>query len=152
MGRQGYQKVRVNWQLNEMRMAAIHSLLRSHLFIDSFSRFIKGFITRNQPACIDNSEYLAYVRQNYLTRLRESLPKTVLEKDSWLTPPPIMQEVSGTFLPFNKGILQYHSNEDPFLLHLCLFTLYKRNGFITLATVWLWQFCIQKRGITWQWH
>uniref|UniRef100_A0A3B4XJS2 Unconventional myosin-Ih-like n=1 Tax=Seriola lalandi dorsalis TaxID=1841481 RepID=A0A3B4XJS2_SERLL len=57
-------------------------------------KFIKGFMTRNQPACIDNSEYLAYVRQNYLTRLRENLPKTVLEKDFWLTPPPIMHEVS----------------------------------------------------------
>uniref|UniRef100_A0A3B5APN7 Unconventional myosin-Ih-like n=1 Tax=Stegastes partitus TaxID=144197 RepID=A0A3B5APN7_9TELE len=55
-------------------------------------KFIKGFMTRNQPACNDNSEYLAYVRQNYLTRLKENLPKTVLEKDSWLTPPPIMQE------------------------------------------------------------
>ncbi|XP_035464320.2 unconventional myosin-Ih isoform X1 [Scophthalmus maximus] len=57
-------------------------------------KFIKGFMTRNQPACSENTEYLAYVRQNYLTRLKENLPKTVLEKDSWLTPPPIMQEVS----------------------------------------------------------
>lgn len=57
-------------------------------------KFIKGFMTRHQPACVDNSEYLAYVRQNYLTRLKDNLPKTVLEKDSWLTPPPIMQEVS----------------------------------------------------------
>ncbi|MED6290783.1 Unconventional myosin-Ih [Characodon lateralis] len=57
-------------------------------------KFIKGFMTRNQPACIDNSEYLAYVRQNYLTRLKENLPKTVLEMDSWLTPPPILKEVS----------------------------------------------------------
>ncbi|KAM4532820.1 unconventional myosin-Ih isoform 2-T2 [Fundulus diaphanus] len=57
-------------------------------------RFIKGFMTRNQPACIDNSEYLAYVRQNYLTRLKENLPKTVLETASWLTPPPILKEAS----------------------------------------------------------
>ncbi|KAF7217069.1 transcript variant X1 [Nothobranchius furzeri] len=57
-------------------------------------RFIKGFMTRNQPACIDNSEYLAYVRQSYLTRLKETLPKTVLEKDCWLTPPPVMRECS----------------------------------------------------------
>uniref|UniRef100_H3CUJ6 Myosin IHb n=1 Tax=Tetraodon nigroviridis TaxID=99883 RepID=H3CUJ6_TETNG len=57
-------------------------------------RFIKGFIMRNQPMCIDNSEYLAYVRHSYLARLRENLPKTVLEKDSWLTPPPVMQEAS----------------------------------------------------------
>ncbi|XP_076020339.1 unconventional myosin-Ih [Genypterus blacodes] len=57
-------------------------------------KFIKGFMTRNQPACVENSEYLAYVRQSYISRLKENLPKTVLEKDAWLTPPPIMQEVS----------------------------------------------------------
>lgn len=56
---------------------------------------------RNQPLCTENSEYLEYVRHSYLTRLRENLPQTVLEKDSWLTPPPVMQEVSnsqGSFL------------------------------------------------------
>lgn len=56
-------------------------------------------MTRNEPACIDNSEYLAYVRQNYLSRLKENLPKTVLEKDSWLTPPPVMREVSSSIQP-----------------------------------------------------
>lgn len=59
-------------------------------------------MTRNQPSCVDNSEYLAYVRQNYLTRLAENLPKTVLEKDHWLTAPPIMQEVSAMFALPNK--------------------------------------------------
>nr|XP_057907125.1 unconventional myosin-Ih isoform X2 [Doryrhamphus excisus] len=57
-------------------------------------RFIKGFMTRNEPASVDNREYLAYVRQNYLTRLKENLPKTVLEKDSWPTPPPVLREAS----------------------------------------------------------
>ncbi|KAI4816741.1 hypothetical protein KUCAC02_009054 [Chaenocephalus aceratus] len=57
-------------------------------------KFIKGFMTRNQAVSIDNIEYLAYVRQNYLTRLKDNLPKTVLEKDSWLTSPPIMQEAA----------------------------------------------------------
>ncbi|CAL8321088.1 unnamed protein product [Lota lota] len=57
-------------------------------------RFIKGFMTRNQPACNDNTEYLAFVRQNYLTRLKGNLPKTVLDKNSWPTPPPIMQETA----------------------------------------------------------
>uniref|UniRef100_A0A3P9PA17 Unconventional myosin-Ih-like n=1 Tax=Poecilia reticulata TaxID=8081 RepID=A0A3P9PA17_POERE len=61
-------------------------------------KFIKGFMTRNQPACIDNSEYLAYVRQNYLTRLKENLPKSVLDMDSWLTPPPILKEVNELFM------------------------------------------------------
>ncbi|XP_035246773.1 unconventional myosin-Ih isoform X2 [Anguilla anguilla] len=57
-------------------------------------RFIKGFMTRNQPAGVDNSEYLAFVRQNYLLRLRDNLPKSILERNAWLTPPPIMQEAS----------------------------------------------------------
>uniref|UniRef100_A0A674ESU7 Myosin IH n=1 Tax=Salmo trutta TaxID=8032 RepID=A0A674ESU7_SALTR len=57
-------------------------------------RFIKGFMTRNQPACVDNTEYLAFVRQNYLTRLKENLPKTVLDKNTWLTPPPIMDSLT----------------------------------------------------------
>uniref|UniRef100_A0A3P8WJA1 Myosin IH n=1 Tax=Cynoglossus semilaevis TaxID=244447 RepID=A0A3P8WJA1_CYNSE len=57
-------------------------------------KFIKGFMTRHQPIGADNSEYLMYVRQNYLTRLKDNLPKTVLHRDAWLTPPPIMHEVS----------------------------------------------------------
>lgn len=55
-------------------------------------------MTRNQAVSVDNIEYLAYVRQNYLTRLKDNLPKTVLEKDSWLTSPPIMQEVGDYIL------------------------------------------------------
>lgn len=69
-----------------------------------FDRFIKGFMTRNQPACFDNSEYLVYVRQNYLTRLKENLPKSVLDMDSWLTPPPILKEVNELFM-FLKNAL-----------------------------------------------
>ncbi|XP_057215605.1 unconventional myosin-Ih isoform X2 [Triplophysa rosa] len=57
-------------------------------------KFIKGFMNRNQPVSMDNSEYLAFVRQSYLTRLKENLPKSVFDKSTWLTPPPIMQEAS----------------------------------------------------------
>ncbi|KAL6463638.1 hypothetical protein MHYP_G00280290 [Metynnis hypsauchen] len=57
-------------------------------------KFIKGFMNRNQPVSLDNSDYLAFVRQSYLTRLKENLPKSVLDKTSWLMPPPIMQEAS----------------------------------------------------------
>uniref|UniRef100_A0A3Q3FUC3 Myosin IHb n=1 Tax=Labrus bergylta TaxID=56723 RepID=A0A3Q3FUC3_9LABR len=71
-------------------------------------KFIKGFMTRNEPSCNDNSEYLAYVRQNYLIRLRENLPKTVLEKDCWLTPPPIMKEVGDTFFNTNYFRCSYN--------------------------------------------
>uniref|UniRef100_A0A671P0X5 Unconventional myosin-Ih-like n=1 Tax=Sinocyclocheilus anshuiensis TaxID=1608454 RepID=A0A671P0X5_9TELE len=61
-------------------------------------KFIKGFMNRNQPVSMDNSEYLAFVRQSYLTRLKDNLPKSVLDKTTWLTPPPIMQEVASVFL------------------------------------------------------
>ncbi|XP_072548925.1 unconventional myosin-Ih [Salminus brasiliensis] len=57
-------------------------------------KFIKGFMNRNQPVSMDNSEYLAFVRQSYLSRLKENLPTSVLDKASWLTPPPIMREAS----------------------------------------------------------
>ncbi|KAG7272857.1 LOW QUALITY PROTEIN: hypothetical protein CRUP_029297 [Coryphaenoides rupestris] len=57
-------------------------------------RFIKGFMTRNQPACNDNTEYLAFVRHSYLSRLRDNLPRSVVDRSAWPTPPPIMQEAS----------------------------------------------------------
>uniref|UniRef100_A0A671NWV0 Unconventional myosin-Ih-like n=1 Tax=Sinocyclocheilus anshuiensis TaxID=1608454 RepID=A0A671NWV0_9TELE len=63
-------------------------------FFSQSCRFIKGFMNRNQPVSMDNSEYLAFVRQSYLTRLKDNLPKSVLDKTTWLTPPPIMQEAS----------------------------------------------------------
>lgn len=93
--------------------------MRDYPSIDLCSRFIKGFITRNQPSCIDNTEYLAYVRQNYLMRLKDSLPKTVLEKDSWLTPPPIMQEVSDAFFFFFFTVVTHQSCEITHL-QMCL--------------------------------
>uniref|UniRef100_A0A4W6GC86 Myosin IH n=1 Tax=Lates calcarifer TaxID=8187 RepID=A0A4W6GC86_LATCA len=57
-------------------------------------QFIKGYMTRGQAKTTDNSEYLAFVRQNYLNRLKENLPKTVLDKTTWLSPPPVLVETS----------------------------------------------------------
>uniref|UniRef100_A0A3B4YXB0 Myosin IH n=1 Tax=Seriola lalandi dorsalis TaxID=1841481 RepID=A0A3B4YXB0_SERLL len=57
-------------------------------------RFIKGYMTRGQAKTTDNSEYLAFVRQNYLNRLKEKLPKTVLDKTSWQAPPAVLAETS----------------------------------------------------------
>ncbi|CAB1319438.1 unnamed protein product, partial [Coregonus sp. 'balchen'] len=57
-------------------------------------KFIKGYMTRGEAKTTDNSEYLAFVRQNYLNRLKDNLPKTVLDKTSWLTPPPVLTEAS----------------------------------------------------------
>ncbi|XP_009299653.1 unconventional myosin-Ih isoform X1 [Danio rerio] len=57
-------------------------------------KFIKGYLTRREAKTTDNSEYLAFVRQSYLNRLKANLPKTVLDKTTWLTPPPVMTETS----------------------------------------------------------
>lgn len=58
-----------------------------------YPRFIKGYMARGEAKTTDNSEYLAFVRQNYLNRLKDNLPKMVLDKTSWLTPPPVLTEV-----------------------------------------------------------
>uniref|UniRef100_A0A8D3AQU9 Myosin IH n=1 Tax=Scophthalmus maximus TaxID=52904 RepID=A0A8D3AQU9_SCOMX len=57
-------------------------------------QFIKGYMTRGQAKITDNSEYLAFVRQNYLNRLKDNLPKTVLDKTTWLSPPSVLTEAS----------------------------------------------------------
>ncbi|XP_028312555.1 unconventional myosin-Ih isoform X3 [Gouania willdenowi] len=55
-------------------------------------KFIKGYMTRGEAKSTDNSEYLAFVRQNYLNRLKNNLPKTVLDKTTWITPPQVVAE------------------------------------------------------------
>ncbi|TNN26234.1 Unconventional myosin-Ih [Liparis tanakae] len=57
-------------------------------------RFIKGYMTRGHAKNTDNSEYLAFVRQNYLSRLKGNLPQTVLDKTTWQTPPAVLAETS----------------------------------------------------------
>ncbi|KAG7490601.1 unconventional myosin-Ih [Solea senegalensis] len=57
-------------------------------------KFIKGYMTRGEAKSTDNSEYLAFVRQNYLNRLKANLPKTVLDKTSWVHPPAVVAESS----------------------------------------------------------
>uniref|UniRef100_A0AAY4B846 Myosin IHb n=1 Tax=Denticeps clupeoides TaxID=299321 RepID=A0AAY4B846_9TELE len=98
-------------------------------------KFIKGFMTRNQPACMDNSEYLAFVRQNYLTRLKDNLPKSILQRNAWLTAPPIMQEVQRSVTK-HLGTSQMPLSSWFIVLtrNLCSVTIvpvikYDRNGF-----------------------
>ncbi|XP_023199812.1 unconventional myosin-Ih-like isoform X2 [Xiphophorus maculatus] len=57
-------------------------------------KFIKAYINRGEAKSTDNSEYLAFVRQSYLNRLKNNLPKTVLDKTTWLTPPAVLTEAS----------------------------------------------------------
>lgn len=56
-------------------------------------RFINGYINRREAKTTDNTEYLAFVRQSYLNRLKLKLPQTVLDKTTWLTAPTVCEEV-----------------------------------------------------------
>ncbi|KAM9547340.1 unconventional myosin-Ih [Salvelinus alpinus] len=68
-------------------------------------KFIKGYMTRGEAKTTDNSEYLAFVRQNYLNRLKDNLPKTVLDKISWLTPPPVLTEASAILRQLHMSVM-----------------------------------------------
>uniref|UniRef100_A0A8B9NXJ7 Myosin IH n=1 Tax=Accipiter nisus TaxID=211598 RepID=A0A8B9NXJ7_9AVES len=55
-------------------------------------KFINGFINRKKPLCPENMEFVRLVQYNYLMKLRDHIPKNVLDK-SWLQPPSILEEV-----------------------------------------------------------
>lgn len=67
-------------------------VLRYSLSVFPVFRFIKGFIYRHEEYCPDNDYFLDHVRCSFLKKLRQNLPKSVLDK-SWPTPPPSLIEV-----------------------------------------------------------
>lgn len=112
LGRQSHQKVRGNitsratWnQLSVWLLSIASELILSlvpgirsgkdevKILLFWRCRFIKGYMTRHEASTTDNSEYLTFVRHSYLTRLKNKLPKTVLDKTTWLAPPPVVKEV-----------------------------------------------------------
>ncbi|XP_051952508.1 unconventional myosin-Ih-like [Xyrauchen texanus] len=68
-------------------------------------KFIKGYMTRHEAITTDNTEYLAFVQQSYLNRLKDNLPKTVLDKTTWLTPPPVVKETSAILRQLHTRML-----------------------------------------------
>ncbi|XP_073169519.1 unconventional myosin-Ih [Lepidochelys kempii] len=63
--------------------------------IETIKRFIKGFINRKNPLCPENDEFISFVQYTYLRKLRDHVPKNVLDKN-WLKPPSILEETSET--------------------------------------------------------
>lgn len=59
-----------------------------HLF-----RFVKGFITRNEPVNATNARFQQLVKCEYLIRLSKSLPRSVLDR-KWPQPPSSCTEAS----------------------------------------------------------
>uniref|UniRef100_A0A672TXY6 Myosin IH n=1 Tax=Strigops habroptila TaxID=2489341 RepID=A0A672TXY6_STRHB len=56
-------------------------------------KFINGFINRKKPLCPENIEFVRLVQYKYFMKLRDHVPKNVLDK-SWLQPPSILEETS----------------------------------------------------------
>ncbi|KAJ7416152.1 Unconventional myosin-Ih [Willisornis vidua] len=61
--------------------------------VQTIRKFITGFINRKKPLCPENREFVRLAQYNYLVKLRDHLPKNVLDK-SWLQPPSILEETS----------------------------------------------------------
>uniref|UniRef100_A0ABM5F1L6 Unconventional myosin-Ih isoform X1 n=2 Tax=Pogona vitticeps TaxID=103695 RepID=A0ABM5F1L6_9SAUR len=59
----------------------------------TIQKYIKGFIHRKQPLNPENKDYVRLVQYTYLLKLRDHLPKNVLDK-SWLQPPEILEQTS----------------------------------------------------------
>jgi hypothetical protein len=64
--------------------------LNNHLLKCSF---IKGFIHRLEPECDENKHFIQYTKYNYLMKLKNALPKNVLNK-TWPSAPQLLQKVT----------------------------------------------------------
>ncbi|XP_060105855.1 unconventional myosin-Ih [Heteronotia binoei] len=56
-------------------------------------KYIKGFMNRKQPPNPENMDYVKLTRYTYVMKLRDHLPKNVLDQ-TWLQPPDLLQETS----------------------------------------------------------
>ncbi|NXM05749.1 MYO1H protein, partial [Tyrannus savana] len=61
--------------------------------VQTIRKFITGFINRKKPLCPENRDFVRLAQYKYLMKLRDHLPKNVLDK-SWLQPPSILEETS----------------------------------------------------------
>ncbi|XP_063312518.1 unconventional myosin-Ih [Pelobates fuscus] len=56
-------------------------------------KFIQGFINRNEPQNNKNKDFIGIMQYNYLWKLRDHVPKHVLDK-TWLNPPKALTKTS----------------------------------------------------------
>uniref|UniRef100_A0A803V054 Myosin IH n=1 Tax=Ficedula albicollis TaxID=59894 RepID=A0A803V054_FICAL len=61
--------------------------------VQTIRKFINGFINRKKPLCQENRDFVRLSQYHYLMKLRDHLPKNVLDQ-SWLQPPSILEETS----------------------------------------------------------
>ncbi|XP_067934341.1 unconventional myosin-Ic-like [Watersipora subatra] len=75
------------------RVMARRLLEKRKWAVQVIRKYIKGFMLRNEPECEENRGFIHFTRYNYLTRLRDNLPKSVLDKN-WPAAPRLVQEAN----------------------------------------------------------
>ncbi|XP_061162606.1 unconventional myosin-Ic-like [Saccostrea echinata] len=83
----------IRLQSHWRRVAAQRLLKRRKQAAERLRGFIKGFIHRLEPECDENKHFIQYTKYNYLTKLKDQLPKNVLDKN-WPPAPQLLQETS----------------------------------------------------------
>ncbi|ESP00948.1 hypothetical protein LOTGIDRAFT_238422 [Lottia gigantea] len=102
--------VQCHWR----RFAAKKVLERRKQAVKVIRKFIKGFMYRKQPACDENREFIKYTKWNFLTSLKNELPKTVLDK-RWPKAPELLEQTSEHLrkLCMKNLVLRYTKNILP---------------------------------------
>ncbi|CAG2185717.1 MYO1 [Mytilus edulis] len=77
-------------------------------------KFINGYIHRKEEECDENREFIRFTKHNYLYKIQQNLPKTVLDK-SWPSAPSMLQEASSLLrkLCMKNLILKYMKKVTP---------------------------------------
>ncbi|XP_003741654.1 unconventional myosin IC [Galendromus occidentalis] len=101
---QRLQKTALGIQCAWRRMLAQRELKRRRAAVQTIRRFIKGFITRNQPENDVNRQFVQQVRSEFLRRVSKSLPTSVLDK-SWPEAPSVCKEASKLLRALHLRIL-----------------------------------------------
>uniref|UniRef100_A0A8C5LKE2 Myosin IH n=1 Tax=Leptobrachium leishanense TaxID=445787 RepID=A0A8C5LKE2_9ANUR len=60
---------------------------------ETIRKFIQGFMNRNEPPNSINKDFICIMQYNYLSKLRNHVPKNILDKN-WLAPPKAMEKTS----------------------------------------------------------
>ncbi|KAL8180013.1 UNVERIFIED_CONTAM: Unconventional myosin-Ih, partial [Gekko kuhli] len=96
LGRREYQKKRqaaIKLEARWRGVLARKEAERRAWAAQTIRKYIRGFINRKQPPNPENEDYVKLTRYTYIMKLRDHLPKTVLDQ-TWLQPPALLQETS----------------------------------------------------------
>ncbi|WAR02585.1 MYO1C-like protein [Mya arenaria] len=81
-------------------------------------KFVKGFRYRNEPECEENREFVKFTKMNWLKRLAQAAPQSVLDK-TWIPAPRLLaemkQKVVAERLFKGKKDVYPHSVKDHFV-------------------------------------